>query len=54
MSTTAESPTVDAASATACAWLPELTAMTPVGLGWKAASCRIALKAPRTLKEPVT
>src|SRR5438445_112392 len=50
----AGSPTVAAASATACAWLPELTAMTPFGRSPASSSDSTALNAPRGLNEPVT
>jgi hypothetical protein len=47
-------PTVRAASATAAAWLLELTAITPDGRGSRAICESTALNAPRTLKDPVT
>src|SRR5207245_18851 len=50
----AGSPTVAAASATACAWLPELTAITPFGRSTASSSDSTALNAPRGLNEPVT
>src|ERR1035441_9614723 len=53
MTTTQRRPSWTAARATAWPWLPELTVINPGLSGDRSSSASAALKAPRTLNEPV-
>ena len=53
MTTVQSRPRLRAASATAWPWLPELTVITPRASGELPSRESAALKAPRTLNEPV-